>query len=294
MATIRTSKPPAAAVRSGIVAGGGRLPIEIANGLDAAGTPPFVIIVRGEVEDEAALAKYPHQVVEIEQFGELIQILKREGVDRVVMAGNISRRPKLLDVRPKWPILRLLPRALVALASGDDALLRFVIGHVESNGIKVVGAHEILPDLLVGEGVHTKAKPSAQDRKEIAAAFVASQAIGKLDIGQAAVAIGGRVIALEGIEGTDGLLERVAALRDHGRLAGRKGGVLVKTAKPGQELRTDLPSIGLSTVEKAHRAGLSGIAVQAERSLGLGFKEMIERADALKMFVVGLPRDFAP
>jgi DUF1009 family protein len=103
------------------------------------------------------------------------------------------------------------------------------------------------------------------------------------------VAIGGRAIALEGIEGTDAMLERVRSLRDHGRLAGKRRGVLVKCSKPGQEARTDLPSIGPRTVEEAHAAGLAGIAVEAGSSLVLNGPEMIHKADALGLFIIGLP-----
>lgn len=290
MAAMATPQAESSA-RAAVIAGGGQLPIEIAKGLSASGEPPFVVIVRGEVEDLSALEVYPHQILEIEQVGSLISILKNEKIGRVVLAGNIARRPKLTALRPILPLLPMVPKAIAALASGDDGLLRAVIGYIEGNGIKVVGAHEILPDLLVPQGIHTRRKPTAQDRKDISAAYAASRAIGALDIGQAAVAIGGRAIALEGIEGTDALLARVADLRGHGRLAGRKGGALVKTSKPGQELRADLPGIGRNTVEAAHRAGLAGIAVEAERSLGLGFADMITRADELGLFVIGLSKD---
>ena len=99
-------------------------------------------------------------------------------------------------------------------------------------------------------------------------------------IGQAAVAIGGRVVALEGVEGTDGLLERVKALRANGRIAGIGRGVLVKCAKPGQELRADLPTIGPATIARAHAAGLAGVAVEAERAFVLEFDATINHADA--------------
>jgi len=276
--------------RTAIIAGGGLLPVEIAKGLAAIGQPPFVIIAKGEVEDPAILKAYPHVELDLEQVGKVRPLLKQQGISRVVLAGTIARRPRIGSFRPILPLLPLVPRFIAALASGDDALLRTVIGYIEAAGVKVIGAHEILPDLLVGEGVHTAKKPSKDDLKNIAAAFAAAKAIGELDIGQAAVAIGGRTVALEGIEGTDGLLERVAALRGHGRLAGRAGGVLVKCAKPGQELRADLPGIGVDTVEGAHKAGLNGIAVEAERALGLGFGELIARADALGLFVIGLPK----
>lgn len=276
--------------RTAIIAGGGLLPVEIAKGLAASGDTPFVIIVKGERDETAALKAYPHVEMDLERFGSLRSLLKTNRISQVVLAGTIARRPRLGQLRPILPLLPALPRLIAALASGDDALLRTIIGYLEAAGVRVVGAHEVVPDLLVGEGVHTVKKPSKDDLTNIDAAFAAAKAIGALDIGQAAVAIGGRAIALEGIEGTDGLLERVASLRGHGRLAGRTGGVLVKCAKPGQELRADLPGIGVNTVEAAHKAGLNGIGVEAERALGLGFGDLIARADALGLFVVGLPK----
>jgi DUF1009 family protein len=138
------------------------------------------------------------------------------------------------------------------------------------------------------EGCYTKAAPQASDRRDIDAARTAAEAIGALDIGQGAVAIGGRAIALEGLEGTNGLLERVRDLRGHGRLAGKTGGVLVKCLKPGQELRADLPTVGPTTIELAHAAGLSGIAVEAGRSLVIDGPELVARADALGLFALGL------
>jgi DUF1009 family protein len=176
-----------------------------------------------------------------------------------------------------------------ALARGDDGLLKVVVRGLEARGFTVLGAHQIVPDLTTSEGSLTRTVPGKADWRDIEAAREAAVAIGALDIGQGAVAIGGRAIALEGIEGTDGLLERVKALRGHGRLAGKTGGVLVKCAKPEQELRVDLPSIGLQTVEGAHAAGLAGIAVEAGRSLILDSAAVIARADALGLFVYGLP-----
>lgn len=275
--------------KTAIIAGGGRLPIDLANALVQKGEPVYVVLLAGEVEDPGAYAPFPGTTFELEAAGGLLGHLKPLGIDRVVFAGTVKRRPQLLKVRPILPLLPVLPKLAVALGRGDDALLRSLVGYVEDHGIKVVGAHEIIPDLLVPEGLHTRKRPSKDDKRDIEAGLAAAKAIGALDIGQAAVAIGGRAIALEGIEGTDGLLERVAALRDHGRLAGKSGGVLVKSVKPGQEWRTDLPGIGVQTVEGAAKAGLRGIAVVSGSTLAMGFKETIERADALGVFVLGLP-----
>jgi hypothetical protein len=175
------------------------------------------------------------------------------------------------------------------LRRGDDGLLKMLTQALEKRGVKVVGAHEVVPELTASEGSLTTAEPNRSDWRDIEAAHKAAKAIGALDIGQAAIAIGGRAVALEGIEGTAGLLDRMRELRGHGRLAGKARGVLVKCAKPGQELRADLPTIGPQTVEAAHAAGLAGIAVEAGRSLILEGPETLARANALGLFVIGLP-----
>jgi DUF1009 family protein len=205
-----------------------------------------------------------------------------------VLAGGVSRRPNPWKLRKNLHLVALLARFLIPLARGDDDLLRTVARYFEDHGIKVVGAHEIVPDLLAREGPMTRTKPLAVDMADIDAGHVAARAIGALDVGQAAIAIGGRAVALEDIEGTDALLARAKALREHGRLAGRKRGVLVKCAKPGQELRADLPTIGPATVEAAHAAGLAGIAVEAGRSFMIEQAETVRRADELGIFVYGI------
>jgi DUF1009 family protein len=279
----------AAGDRVAVVAGSGRLPVNVAESLAKAGHQPYIVMLVGEAGDDPALASFEQERLELEDVGALVPLLKRREITHVVLAGGISRRPHWRQIRPTLALFRLLPKILMALARGDDGLLRIIVGEFEAEGFKVVGAHEIVPDLLASQGPMTRAKPLKGDAADLAAALAAARAIGALDIGQAAVAIGGRVIALEGVEGTDGLLERVKELRRHGRVGGRKRGVLVKCAKPGQELRADLPAIGPATIDAAHAAGLAGIGVEAGHSLVLDFGELVERADALGLFVVGLP-----
>lgn len=280
--------------RIGIVAGGGRLPLLVAESAAAGGVRPIVVLLQGEVEDPSAYTAFTTENLVLERAAQLLPILKSHDVDRVVLAGAVARRPKLRDIKWDRRMISWLPPVASALWQGDNVLLSALIGILEKHGIKVVGAHEVAPDLLTVEGPMTRAKPAKADLRDIEAARAAAQAIGQLDIGQAAVSIGGRVIALEGIEGTEGLLERVAALRGHGRLAGRKGGVLVKVSKPQQEVRADLPAIGPRTVEFAHRAQLSGIAVEAGRSLVLDGPEVVRLANKLGLFVLGLKGGQAP
>lgn len=280
---------PGAGTRVGIVAGAGKLPVAVATSLQEQGCRPFIVIVEGEADAAGPLSGHDHHVLALEQFTSLVPLLKRNEVTHVVLAGEIKRRPRLSAMRMNLSLLASLPRIAFELTLGDDGLLRAVFRYIERRGIKVVGAHEVVPELIALEGCLTKERPGKADQRDIDAARAAAEAIGALDIGQGAVAIGGRVVALEGIEGTDGMLARVQDFRDHGRLAGRKRGVLVKCAKPGQEARADLPSVGPNTIEGAHAAGLAGIAVEAGHSFILDGPEMLALADALGMFVVGLP-----
>jgi len=270
-----------------IIAGSGMLPHNVVNALQSCAKRPLVVAVEGEATFDPAPDRYDLLTVKLEHLGLLMPRLQREGVTHLVMAGGIRTRPPLLSLRIRPNVLLFLPKLLWAYARGDDDLLKTLIGWVESYGITVVGAHEVAPNLLAPDQVMTRAKPTTADEKDIAAALEAARAIGRLDIGQAAIAVGGRAVALEGIEGTDGLLERMKELRSHGRLAGKKRGVLVKCAKPGQETRADLPTIGPRTVRDAHAAGLGGIAVEAGRSFILEMGETIRLADELGLFVLG-------
>jgi DUF1009 family protein len=280
--------------RIGVIAGGGALPPAVVRTLLRNGHDPFVVLMDGEVEDPALFAGAECATMQLEQFGVLVPRLKKAKVERLVMAGSVKRRPRLRSIKWAFSTLKLIPRVAAGMTRGDDGLLRTVVGIMESNGITVVGAHEIVPDLLAPVGVMTDAQPTSSDRRDIDAASEAAIAIGKLDIGQGAIAIGGRVIALEGIEGTDGLLERTIDLRQHGRLAGKKRGVLAKRCKPQQELRTDLPAIGAQTMGQAHAAGLAGVCVEAGRSFILDYDQTIARANELGLFVMGLSATEGP
>ncbi|MBE7185535.1 MAG: UDP-2,3-diacylglucosamine diphosphatase LpxI [Methylobacterium mesophilicum] len=274
--------------RVGVIAGEGRLPLDVAEQLQEAGASPFIVLAGDEARTAPGLLGFDHAELPPERIAELVPLLKKNRVATVVMSGAITRRPNWRTFRPSMRLLTLVPTIARALVKGDDGLLRVLVRFLEENGFTVVGAHEIAPQLLAPLGPLTSAKPTAGDARDLQAALVAAQTIGAIDVGQAAVAIGGRAIALEGIEGTDGLLDRVAALRGHGRLANAKRGVLVKCAKPEQEMRADLPTIGPDTVLRAHKAGLAGIGVEAERSLVLDLPEVRKEADRLGLFVVGI------
>lgn len=274
--------------RVAVISGSGRLPVDVVSGLERLGKRPFVVVLDGEA-DGAELGAYETARISLENFAAILPLMKEKGVTHVVMAGGVARRPELRRLKPSWALLSILPDVVRALRRGDDGLLAKAVRILEARGLKVLGAHEVVPDLLAREGRIGAIGPKDSDWRDLDAAFAGARAIGALDIGQGAVAIGGRVVALEGIEGTDGLLERVKGLRAHGRIAGVARGVLVKCAKPQQELRADLPAIGPATVLAARAAGLAGIGVEAGRAFVLDQAETIRQADALGLFVIGLP-----
>lgn len=278
---------PSAKGRLAIIAGNGRLPRDVAAAARAHGEDPFVIVLRGERDGD--WSDFEHLVIGTGDFAGLKRAFAARGIDRVVLSGGVKKRPEWRDLRTTLSHLLRLPAVVRTLLSGgDDRVLRMVIDLIEGLGYRVVGAHEIVPGLLAAEGSLTVASPSAEDRKDIAKACEAARALGRLDVGQGAVSVGGRIVALEGVEGTDAMLARVASLRAEGRISARRKGVLVKLCKPQQDLRADLPSIGVSTVMGAAQAGLAGIAVEAGRSLILDRAEVVAEADRLGLFVTGL------
>ena len=273
--------------RLAIVAGWGQLPLYLAEAAREAGEDPVIVALADEADRSfevfETLSAGVGDLAGIERF------IREKGVDRVVMSGAVRRRPELRDIRPTFRTLLQVPAVIRTLVSGgDDAVLQMVIKLFEGMGCRVLGAHEIAPGLLARTGPLTTARPAADDLRDIEQAVEAALALGRLDVGQGAVSVGGRVVALEGAEGTDQMLERVVELRREGRISQRRRGVLVKLCKPQQDVRADLPAIGLSTVENAARAGLAGIAVEAGRSLILEEQALVAAADHAGIFVCGI------
>jgi DUF1009 family protein len=158
---------------------------------------------------------------------------------------------------------------------------------MEGKGFRIVGAHEVAPGLVASPGPLTRGGIPPRAAIDAAAALRAAHAIGLLDAGQAAVAVSGRAVALEGVEGTDGMLRRVAELRERRRIARqRQTGVLAKCAKPQQDLRVDMPTIGPRTVELAAAAGLAGIVIEAGRVMVADRAATLAAAEAAGLFIV--------
>ncbi len=263
----------------GIIAGSGGLPKKLIEACQREKREFFVLALRGQT-DEIFLQNTPHAWTRLGETNTAINILKKNNVDTLVMAGAI-RRPTLAELRPDWRTIQVFAR-LGRAAFGDDALLRAIAEEFEKEGFKVIGAHQVEPDIISPAGVLGHVVPTEEQEQDIIQGVHAAKTLGVLDIGQAVVVQQGIVLGVEAVEGTDALLERCRGLRRKG-----VGGVLVKACKPQQDTRLDMPTIGMQTVRRAFEAGLSGIAVEAGASLILEREAVIAAADKLGIFVKG-------
>lgn len=270
-----------------IVCGGGRLPFAVADAARRRGRRVVLFPLRGWA-DPAAVADFPHHWIELGQAGRMIGRVRAEGCSEIAFVGSVLR-PSIRQLRFDLLTLRLLPRIVRAYKGGDNHLLSALGQLLEEFGIRVVGAHEVAPEILIPQGVLGRHRPSPRDQADIARGFEILAAIGPFDVGQAAVIAGLRVLAIEGAEGTDEMLKRVALMRQSGRVSmPPQTGVVVKAAKPGQDRRFDLPSVGVQTIEAAASAGLAGVAVEAAGAITAELKDMARAADATGLFLVGV------
>jgi UDP-2,3-diacylglucosamine hydrolase len=270
-----------------VICGGGSLPFAVADAVAKRGRRVVLFAIRGWA-DPLRVAAYPHHWAPIGQFGWFCQVARREGCHDVVLIGSMLR-PAIWRIRPDIKTLRLLPRILGLYRGGDDHLLKGVAAIFEEQGFRLVGAHQIAPEILMPEGPLGREHPRARDLADIAKGIALLDAISPFDVGQAVIVADARVLATEAAEGTDEMLGRVAELRRSGRIVPASGrGVLVKAAKRDQDRRFDLPSIGPRTIEGAARAGLAGIAVVAGSAVVAEVDRIAELADREGLFVFGV------
>jgi UDP-2,3-diacylglucosamine hydrolase len=272
----------------GLIAAGGVMPFAVADSLIARGIDPVLFALRGSC-DPVKVTRFRYHWISIGQISRLTRLLRSENCRDLVFIGTLVR-PALSEIRLDWGTLRVIPRVLAAFRGGDDHLLSGIGGILEQDGFRMVGIKDVAPDLLMPEGCLTRASPDENAAADIARGREVLHALSPFDIGQAAVVIDGHVVGVEDIEGTDGLLARVARLRAEGRIRARTArGALVKAPKSGQDLRFDLPTMGPRTVEGAAAAQLAGIAIVAGNTIVVDPQAVIEAADAASLFVTGLP-----
>ncbi|AXY21305.1 hypothetical protein CD178_00487 [Komagataeibacter saccharivorans] len=266
----------------GILAGGGPLPGQVAQAVEQAGGRVFIVGFQG-FADPDVIGQWPHRMIRLAAAGEILSALHEHGCRNLVLIGPV-RRPSLINLRPDATGARILARIGKALFAGDDGLLGAIVRVLGEEGFTIRGAHEYLSGSVARRGAMGAVAPDEAARADIMLARKVIRRLGELDIGQGCVVQGGLVLAVEALEGTDGMLERVAGLRQ----PDRPGGVLVKMAKPGQERRADLPTIGPRTLAGVIAAGLRGIAIEAGATLITDPAACITMANEAGLFLTGI------
>ncbi len=275
-----------------ILAGKGRLPEMLATNAAKAGRKVVLVCFNDFQPDWMT----DEQLIEarFEKPGKMFKALKAAGCRDVVFAGYIIR-PRVNPLKFDLKLISVAAKLLPTLKKGDTATLNAVREIFEAEGLQILGAHEILQDLLMPSGTLTKATPSQDDFADMKRAYSIATQMGIADVGQGAVVAQGLCLGIESIQGTDAMLNFVATTSADYRPDEKAGqGVLLKAPKLGQDWRIDLPAIGPDTLENAAKAGLSGIAVQAGGVLVLGHDETIDAANRLGLFIHGFdPKDIS-
>lgn len=277
-----TAKEFQSSLKLGIIAGMGELPRAIIESCEATGREFYVLAIEGVTEEETVIRAHGQYTwIRLGAIGKALDLLRKQNVQELVMAGAIHR-PKLSAIRPDLKATQLLAKLGANLFTGDNKLLSNIVEFLEEEGFKIIGAEQIVQDIITPEGLIGSIYPDKRSQTDIEIGARIATSIGKLDVGQAVIIQNQQVLGVEAVEGTDALIKRCALLKNE-----EKGGVLVKVKKPQQEDRVDLPTIGIYTVENIAEAGLSGIALQAGASLILNRREVARRADQLGIFIIG-------
>jgi DUF1009 family protein len=268
-----------------VIAGSGKLPDLIISQLKQSNRSFIVLGLEGNASPRMAKGTN-HIFIRLGELGKALAFLKQNQVKELVFAGKLQR-PSLASIKPDMKGIAFLGKLgleLLKSGAGDDKILSQLIKLLEAQGFKVIGPEKLLPSLLTPTGVLGKLKPTKQDYQDIKLGKAVLSALSPSDVGQAVIVENSYVLGIEAAEGTDKLISRCGKLRKE-RV---RSGILIKMKKSGQEIRIDLPSIGLKTIEAAHKAGLKGLALEAKHSLIIDLDAVIKKANALKLFLIGI------
>ncbi|MBL4758178.1 MAG: UDP-2,3-diacylglucosamine diphosphatase LpxI [Rhizobiales bacterium] len=263
-----------------IVAGGGEIPVRFAESVAATGRKILVIAIDGEADDEIQV--WPHIVWKLGALGQLFSTLRKHNCSELVMLGYVPR-PQFRDLHLDVSGLKYIPKILRILVGGDGSVLDKLVKYIEREGITIRGAHEISSGLCLSEKFLGSVKPNKVLKEDIKFGTRMSRTFGEFDVGQGVVVDRGRILAVEAVEGTDRMLSRCADLRSE--KGNTRSGVLVKLPKPGQDLRVDMPTIGVKTIQGIAAAGLAGIAVERGHTLVVDKEGVTKAANEAGVFV---------
>lgn len=272
----------------GLIAGSGGFPFEIASALKAQGRDVFIVGLRGFMARDKALHTIDHVYADMLDPQRILRLLRERGVSDVMLAGGVSR-PGPMALLSIYSFFRNREELKRLVSGGDDRILRGVIRLLEENGFSVIGVDEAAPSLLVAEGRVGAIPLPDTAHADIALGLEVIRSLSAYDMGQGVVVAGGRMLAIEGPEGTDAMLERVRLMQANRRVQlAVPSAILVKAAKKGQDRRVDLPAIGPKTIENAAKAGVIGLAVVADDVVLVERARLVKEADRRGIFVAGV------
>ncbi len=265
----------------GVIAGGGNFPLLLVRDMIKNKTPFAIMGIRGFVNPEIKkLAGKHYNEGFFTDFGKGIKFFKREKVDNIIIIGSVDRSAVKFN---NWRIIRAFIKVLF-YKKRHDGIFRVIISEFENSGLKVIGIQDAMPSTMAKAGLLTKTKPSAQDLKDIKVAIRESKKLGESDLGQAVVVMNEKLIGDESIPGTDALIARCIAAKN-----GKRGGVMAKLTKPGQEERCDIPAIGFGTLNALIKGKINGIVIEAEYKTIIEEKEkLVKFADENKIFIIAI------
>ncbi len=264
--------------RIGLIAGNGQFPIIFSRRARAGGYAVYAAAYLNEARPELAASVEGIEWMHLGQIKRLIRFFRRHNVSEAVMMGGIRKTSMFTDIKPDLKA--------VAMISGmththDDKLLRSFAKLLEKEGIIIRASTFLLPDILADKGCWTRRKPSRSQKSDIEVGWRLAKEIGRLDIGQCLVISRGSVLAVEAVDGTDATIRRGASF-------GKGDCVVVKVSKPHQDLRFDIPAIGVETIKVMHQYGAGVLAIEAGKAIVFDRQEMIKLADQHKIAIVAL------
>jgi DUF1009 family protein len=276
----------------GLLAGSGRFPILFAEAARRQGYEVACVGIRYEAPDELRTLCSSFDVVSVSRLGAILRAFQKRGVRRLVMAGKVTKSVMYTPFRavrlcPDLRMIRFWYRTLRG-DRRDDSILLSLIAEFESEGMTFDSALDYCPELLVKDGVLTQRVPTAAEAKDIEFGWALAKEMGRLDVGQSVAVKEQAALAVEAIEGTDRCIERA------GELCRAGGWTLVKVAKPEQDMRFDVPTVGLTTIENLRKARARVLAIEANRTIFIDQSEVIRLADRYGMTIVALPDAHAP
>jgi hypothetical protein len=265
----------------GVIAGYGDLPNEVLENIKNNGDESYFVSLKSITNVKPTLAT-KHIEAKITAVGKILNYFEQNKIKKVIFVGGL-KRPSFTALIPDLKGAKLLSRLRNLKKAGDNSIFDAIFQFLQEEGFETVGIKEIAPDLLTTKGILGKVEPNIEQLDDIEYGFNIAKKIGELDIGQSIVAHQKTTLAVEGIDGTDALIDRCKKLH-----FGGKGGILVKVKKNNQDDRIDLPTIGIKTIEKLKENNFSGIAIEAGESIIINKNQVIELANKYNIFIFGL------